>query len=237
MAVTYVTKSSAGLIPAGVVNDDLLIAVVTGMANKSLALPTANITTPGWTPFPGGPLRLQSAPVAPSGAPSSYDRWLFAWSKTAVTPEPNPTFVETGFVSGTRVRELMVFRDSVGPPPVVRGTAQGVFPVVPVTFLHTGGPQTYTVPAGVTKLAVTLWGGSTVGAKGGLIQAFVTVTPGDVITVEVGGAGDGAGGACAWRGRCRRVLDAGNNRRERGQLLHRCDTGRGEPGERRPSDR
>lgn len=27
MAVTYVTKSSAGLIPAGVVNDDLLIAV------------------------------------------------------------------------------------------------------------------------------------------------------------------------------------------------------------------
>lgn len=63
------------------------------------------------------------------------------------------------------------------------------------TFAYTGSPQTYTVPAGVTRLAVVA-----TGASGGLfsdinygygaiVQATVTVLPGEVLTVVVGGPG------------------------------------------------
>ena len=83
-------------------------------------------------------------------------------------------------------------------------------------FAFSGGDQIFTVPAGVSVLTVDLWGGSGSGyswwdyslsddmlsASGGLgghVQAFVPVTPGQVLTVKVGGAGDsgwpnGAGG-------------------------------------------
>jgi hypothetical protein len=64
-----------------------------------------------------------------------------------------------------------------------------------VAFTYTNGPQTYTVPAGITSLQVVATGasgGGVDGASGGLgaqVRATLTVVPGEVLTVLVGGAG------------------------------------------------
>ncbi|KUG09048.1 hypothetical protein ASU33_19685 [Solirubrum puertoriconensis] len=61
-------------------------------------------------------------------------------------------------------------------------------------FAYTGSVQSYTVPAGVTTLSVVAYGagGSTFGSAsnfsvGGSVTATVTVTPGEVLGVVVGG--------------------------------------------------
>ncbi len=64
-------------------------------------------------------------------------------------------------------------------------------------FAYTGGAQTYTVPAGVTALTVDLAGaaggpvnnGTTGQGLGGRVQAVLAVVPGQVLTIQVGGAG------------------------------------------------
>jgi Glycine rich protein len=68
------------------------------------------------------------------------------------------------------------------------------------TFSYTGAAQTFTVPAGVTLVTVDAVGaaGGSAGGTAGLgeeIQATLTVTPGDVLNVFVGGTGgNGFGG-------------------------------------------
>ncbi|MDO7877481.1 T9SS type A sorting domain-containing protein [Hymenobacter sp. ASUV-10] len=61
----------------------------------------------------------------------------------------------------------------------------------PVPFAYTGGPQTYTVPAGVTQLRVVANGGSHgfSGGRGATVNALLQVTPGEVLTLVAGGAG------------------------------------------------
>lgn len=65
----------------------------------------------------------------------------------------------------------------------------------------------WTAPTGVTRARVTVQGGGGGGAtsycistagggQGGTMYAMVTVTPGTVYTVTVGGGGNGAGNAC-----------------------------------------
>ena len=70
------------------------------------------------------------------------------------------------------------------------------------TYAYTGTPQTYTVPAGVTAVRVVATGASggvfksntdTNYSYGARAQATVLVTPGEVLTVQVGGRG-GSGG-------------------------------------------
>lgn len=66
----------------------------------------------------------------------------------------------------------------------------------------TVGTQTFTVPAGVTRIQVEAWGGGggaagsqdvgATGGGGGYSRAFLTVTPGQVLTVYVGAGGSGA---------------------------------------------
>ncbi|HEX6164408.1 MAG TPA: glycine-rich protein [Vicinamibacterales bacterium] len=72
-----------------------------------------------------------------------------------------------------------------------------------LTFNFTGAAQTFTVPAGVTQVNITAYGaqggaGAGAGPAGGLggsVTARITVTPGEVLQVNVGGAGAaGAGG-------------------------------------------
>jgi hypothetical protein len=78
-----------------------------------------------------------------------------------------------------------------------------------VTFAYTGGPQTYTVPAGVYSLGVDAAGAEggrsnrpisgVQGGRGARVQATLAVTPGETLTIYVGGAGStassGPGGA------------------------------------------
>ena len=69
------------------------------------------------------------------------------------------------------------------------------------SFSYTGADQTYSVPSGVTALTVDVYGAEggefdgAFGGPGGLVQAVIPVTPGQVLTVKVGGAGgDGTPG-------------------------------------------
>ncbi len=68
-----------------------------------------------------------------------------------------------------------------------------------VTLSYTGSLQTYTVPAGVTSVAVDASGaqggtgdGGSAGGEGGEVVATVPVTPGEVLDAVVGGAGASA---------------------------------------------
>jgi Glycine rich protein/Secretion system C-terminal sorting domain len=72
------------------------------------------------------------------------------------------------------------------------------------SFSYTGAVQTYTVPSGVTRISVDVWGaGGGIsydsaaypdrGGWGGRVQALMAVTPGMVLNIYVGGKGsDGA---------------------------------------------
>ncbi|MBF9140237.1 tail fiber domain-containing protein [Hymenobacter properus] len=78
-------------------------------------------------------------------------------------------------------------------------------PGVSATFNFTGAPQTYTVPTGVRSIMVTVagsYGGYSAsyaqGGNGSRVQATLDVTPGEVLTLYVGGAGgNGRSGASA----------------------------------------
>ncbi len=67
----------------------------------------------------------------------------------------------------------------------------------PTTFSFTGSVDTYTVPDGVTQVAVETWGAQggtcsgtdTTGGLGGHVRATVTVVAGEVLNVRVGGSG------------------------------------------------
>jgi gliding motility-associated-like protein len=75
------------------------------------------------------------------------------------------------------------------------------------TFMYTGTVQTFTVPICVSSITVKAWGagghkgGSDTysGANGGggaFVQSTISVTPGQILNIIVGGAGS-VGGACA----------------------------------------
>jgi hypothetical protein len=79
----------------------------------------------------------------------------------------------------------------------------------PTVLSYTGADQTYTVPAGVTTITVKLWGGGGGGGSvggwthgfdggaGGFSMGKMTVTPGQQLTVIVGGGGFAGSGANA----------------------------------------
>ena len=71
-----------------------------------------------------------------------------------------------------------------------------------ITFNCTGAPQTWTVPAGVTSISVTLKGGKGGGPLGGLGASIthpsIPVTPCQVLQINVGQAATGAAGG--WNG-------------------------------------
>lgn len=77
------------------------------------------------------------------------------------------------------------------------------------TFTFTGGQQDWTVPDGVTTIAIDAFGAQggrgggptpSAGGLGGRVAATITVTPGESLAILVGGAGGDAGdvgGTCA----------------------------------------
>ena len=78
-----------------------------------------------------------------------------------------------------------------------------------INFGFTGAEQTFTVPAGITELTLEVWGAqggqggpTNMGGRGGYSTGTITVEPGDVLYVNVGGEGEGStettmGGTCA----------------------------------------
>lgn len=70
-----------------------------------------------------------------------------------------------------------------------------------LTYLYTGGEQTFTVPAGVTTLHLVAIGGAggssaVLGGAAAQVTGDLAVTPGEILYIEVGGKGkDGVSGA------------------------------------------
>jgi len=105
--------------------------------------------------------------------------------------------------------ENCIFKYNAGPPPYLESTCplnapeHPGFPPPPppkVGFNFTGADQTYTVPNGVTQLLLKIWGaaggggdgadGHTPrGGSGAFVEAILSVTPGEVLTVVVGEGG------------------------------------------------
>ncbi len=77
-------------------------------------------------------------------------------------------------------------------------------------YSYTGTNQSYVIPANVTSISVKLWGagGACAGGSGAFISGLLSVTPGETLTLIVGG-GNGVsyrlgersyGGGGSWRG-------------------------------------
>jgi len=77
-----------------------------------------------------------------------------------------------------------------------------------VIYTYTGTNQSFTVPTGITSIAVYLWGAggggnssySRVGGAGAMIQGVITVTPGQTLTIIVGQGGSQGGSAVTYGG-------------------------------------
>jgi hypothetical protein len=87
----------------------------------------------------------------------------------------------------------------------------GLLPAMAVaqttTFTYTGQPQTYTVPAGITRIEVAATGaaGGRVStqqgrSKGARVQAVLAVVPGETLTVVVGQQGADGSGRTSYNG-------------------------------------
>src|SRR5439155_5339088 len=78
-------------------------------------------------------------------------------------------------------------RTRISPP---RGAGGASAPAA-TTFGYTGAAQTYLVPAGVTQVLVDAQGGQggNGGGQGGRALATISVSPGQQLQVNVGGAG------------------------------------------------
>lgn len=101
----------------------------------------------------------------------------------------------------------------------------------PATFSYTGADQTYTVPADTTTLLVQIWGAGAYGghytgdrhwgSNGGYTQGYLTVTPGEALTVIAGRGGiykssstiygGGGGSSCGAGGGGRSALRRGSS--------------------------
>ncbi len=85
------------------------------------------------------------------------------------------------------------------------GTALGVFALLlpaaaqaqTTAFTYTGNSQFYTVGSGISQLQVQLWGagGGDNGGSGAFVAGYLSVTPGQTLTVVVGSGGGGGYGS------------------------------------------
>jgi RHS repeat-associated protein len=118
------------------------------------------------------------------GGGCSLDGGAGGGGSSWVSPSATGTHFDTGVRLGHGT--VTIFWPPTTPPPVspTPGSA---------TFSFTGGPQWFTVPEGVAALAVDAagaQGGNTgYGGLGGRLRATLAVTPGEVLQVNVGGAG------------------------------------------------
>lgn len=148
------------------------------------------------------------------------DGMAAGWSYLAVATTPDTGPVPSNAPSGTGLYPSYVIEPPVGG--AAAGSRGGAAPhaataASPGAFAYTGGLQTYTVPPGVTSVSVTAIGAAGGGASGvaslsgGLaasIAGSFAVTPGEVLTVLVGGTGvagttnggGGGGGSFVWLG-------------------------------------
>lgn len=122
----------------------------------------------------------------------------------SVVVQPGATTEYMLSAVGPGGREWIYATVNVEGPPGTGPSAQ----TFSTTFAFTGGTQPFIVPAGVTSIRIDASGAqggtgrnSTAGGLGGRVEATIAVTPGETLTVLVGGLGqDGGNGAAGFNG-------------------------------------
>ena len=116
-------------------------------------------------------------------------------SHTTDTPVQSGAFTSaiTGLTAGTTYHVRAYATNSVG---TSYGSDVSFTPNNSITFSFTGSYQTWTVPAGVTSVVINAYGGGggggggAAGGRGGYAWGTLAVTPGDMVTFQVGGGAD-----------------------------------------------
>ncbi|UOR00203.1 hypothetical protein MUN81_22640 (plasmid) [Hymenobacter sp. 5317J-9] len=154
-------------------------------AGVSIGSVTVTVTTPGGTSA-SVPLTVTLPPPVVSGFSLSngpigtvlvlFGQYFNAASVVTFTGTSGNT-VSTGFVvssDGTQISGVVVPTGALSGPisvttPIGTGKSTAVFTLIGSTsnFVYTGGPQTYTVPAGVTRLKVDAYGASSASPSNG----------------------------------------------------------------------
>ena len=108
---------------------------------------------------------------------------------------PSSTTPEIAFTtpSGKRRRNLLTSIVTTD----CNDSSSGYNVTCDTTFTYTGASQNFVVPAGINSITVKMWGGGggggfttgSVGGGGGYSTGTIATTPGETLTVYVGGAG------------------------------------------------
>ena len=173
---------------------------------------TLPCTTPTTYSVTGGGSFCSAGTVGLSGSQVgvTYQLYLGASPSGGTTAGTGSALSWTGLAAGT----YTVQTTTAGGYCAITMTGSAVVSVLssPQTFSYTGGVQTFTVPSGVTTLTVNVSGaqggnGSAyngtnyveTGGNGGNVQGTITVTPGDILDIYVGGqGGSGVGHTCTF---------------------------------------
>ena len=143
---------------------------------------------------------FQSVPVGPDIPGSAQDAAGFARAVQAIYSLPAVSCTPTGLKNGDLIQvtgdgavDVLAAAPSFGPTATAMPTPPAQ--TVSVSFEHTGAPQTWTAPPGVTRATFAVLGaqgggaGSAVGGYGGWAVADLAVTPGAAYQINAGGRG------------------------------------------------
>ena len=168
--------------------------------------PALSANTSYWVSDNGGPRK--EIKISVSGAPVSNGRATPSSVCNGDTSQLRADYLGAvkwydaatgGNLVGTVAADASL---AVSPSVTTTYYAEGLPVQVTKTFNYTGTAQTWTVPAGVTSINIDAYGSAgdhgpaakPYNSKGGRVQATMSVTPGQVLNVYVGGMGGFNGG-------------------------------------------
>ncbi|MFH1005199.1 MAG: glycine-rich protein [Bacteroidota bacterium] len=168
------------------------------------SMPTATAATPGTLSFYAN----WNAVAGPPAAATYYLDVATDFTFTSFVPgynKINTSNVTTYPVTSLTCAATYYYRVYSGNGCGGKSVCSNVITVAPLacgsyTFAYTGAAQNFTVPTGVTSINVDVRGaqGGGTGGTGAKVVATLTVTPGQVLQINVGGmGGSGTGG---WNG-------------------------------------
>jgi hypothetical protein len=214
---TCTTTGAVSCTVSGLTNSTSYTFVVTAANINGSSVPSSPSNAVVPATVPGAPTLV----IAVSSVGSATVTWVAPVSNggatiTGYTVTSNPggfTCTTTGAVSctvsgltgGTSYVFTVTATNSAGTS-AASSASNAVMPSTithgTTNFAYTGGSQTFTVGAGITSINVTTQGaqaGST-GGYGGTASGTITVAPGEVLTVIVGGTNGYGGGGAGYAG-------------------------------------
>jgi hypothetical protein len=160
----------------------------------------------------GGVFLTWDAADTNSGPPISSYKISSSLGGSWPTTTAATTFTISGLNNGTTYTFSVVAINATGPSPAA--TTNNVTPDGSIpsghyqqTFVFTGAPQSWKVPAGIASVGVDMGGAAgnnvyNMAGSGGRVQATVKVSAGEVLGIYVGGQGADpkSGGTGGWNG-------------------------------------